>query len=219
VALPSCSTRASSAAHVPIASTLTQPLISASISLCGASYTLAAIYAPVAAHARLSFLDSLLSFRFPADGLLILHSDFNCVEVPERGYRGLSPTCHQQQPQPGGDKLAELCVQRRLVDGWTSLFGSGGPPSFTRYTGSAHSDGASRIDRIYLDVALAQSVTAASVITAPLTDHEAVEPCLGSASLSFSQCRFNESLLKSASFWTHTRLAWLQWFNIQKNAL
>ena len=94
-------------------------LTTASIVLDGASYTLAAVYAPVAAHARLSFLDSLLSFPFPADGQLIFAGDFNCVEVPERDYRGLYPTYHLQQP--GGDKLAELCAQRQLVDGWNTL--------------------------------------------------------------------------------------------------
>jgi hypothetical protein len=52
-------------------------LTTASIVLDGASYTLAAVYAPVAAHARLSFLDSLLSFPFPADGQLIFAGDFN----------------------------------------------------------------------------------------------------------------------------------------------
>ena len=186
-------------------------LTTASIVLDGASYTLAAVYAPVAAHARLSFLDSLLSFPFPADGQLIFAGDFNCVEAPERDYRGLYPTYHLQQP--GGDKLAELCAQRQLVDGWISCFGSGGPPPFTRYTGSAHSDGASRIDRIYLDAALAQSITSANVISAPFTDHEAVEIRLGSVSPPRAQWRLNDSLLQSPTFCKHIRLAWLQWSN------
>jgi hypothetical protein len=63
-------------------------LTTASIVLDGASYTLAAVYAPVAAHARLSFLDFLLSFPFPAEDQLIFAGDLNCVEVPERDYRG-----------------------------------------------------------------------------------------------------------------------------------
>ncbi len=96
-------------------SAFTGTLTTASILLDGASYTLAAIYAPVAAHVRLSFLDFLVSFPLPADGQLILARDFNCVEVPERDDRGLYPTYHQQQP--GGDKLPELCAQRLLVDG------------------------------------------------------------------------------------------------------
>ena len=157
-----------------------EAITSASISLSGTSYTLVAIYAPVAAHAHLSLLDSLLSFSFPADGPLILGGDFNCVEVSERDYRGLYPNYHQQKP--GGDKLAGLFAQRLHVDGRTSFFGSGCPTPFTRYTRTAHSDEASHIERIYLDATLV------SGITAPLTDHEAVELelCLGSVTPSVS---------------------------------
>ena len=178
----------------------------ATVEYAGTCYSFASIYAPVDSPSRLAFFRHLCSVSFPA-GPLIMGGDFNCVENPARDHRGISPAYHAQQP--GGALLADLCARRQLVDGWLTFYGAGGPPPFTRY--SPTSESATRIDRLYVSATLATSISAMSVVSAPWTDHAAVELRIGASTRPTASWRFNDLMLRSPSFCSQIRIAWLHW--------
>ncbi len=109
-----------------------------------------------------------------------------------------------------GALLADLCSHRQLVDGWLTFYGAVGPPPFTRY--SPNSESATRIDRLYVSASLATSISAMSVVSAPWTDHAAVEMRIGAStpSLPTACWRFNDAIIRSPSC-SQIRSAWLHW--------
>ncbi|KAK9802885.1 hypothetical protein WJX73_001451 [Symbiochloris irregularis] len=95
------------------------PFLMVDFRLGDSAFTVVSVYAPVEPPLRAAFFRDQLGPNLPADRLLLIGGDFNCIQDPVWDQQGAHSAAGRTVGYAGG--LAEVQAQHALADVWREL--------------------------------------------------------------------------------------------------